>query len=83
MPWHRPPRRPRHHTDTPGVVTRATPYEHLPQFLTVAEVCTVLSLGKTTVYDLIRRGDLPARRFGRALRVSRAALRGLGIFPEC
>ena len=79
MPRHRPPRRPRHKTSMPAVVTRSTAYRDLPQYLTVAEVCTVLSLGKTTVYDLIRRGDLPARRFGRALRVPRAALRGLGI----
>jgi excisionase family DNA binding protein len=76
-------RRPRHHTGTPAVVTRTTAFQDLPQFMTVAETCTVLNLARSTVYDLIRRGDLPVRRFGRVLRIPKAGLRSSGIFPEC
>lgn len=42
--------------------------------LTVAEVAAALNLGRNTVYDLIRTGDLPAIRVGRAIRIPQAAL---------
>lgn len=42
--------------------------------LTVAEAAAALHLGRNTVYDLIRHGDLPSIRIGRAIRVPQAAL---------
>ncbi len=40
--------------------------------LTVREVAARLRLGKSTVYLLIQRGDLPAVRFGSSVRVPEA-----------
>ena len=55
----------------------------LPAVMTPDEVAALLRLNRKTIYDLIRRGELPgARRFGRSIRVSRDAvldwLRGQG-----
>ena len=43
--------------------------------LTVPEVAARLQVGKAYVYDLIRRGELTAIRFGKYVRVPPAALR--------
>lgn len=45
-----------------------------PLALTVAETATALRLGRNTVYDLIRTGEIPSIRVGRAIRVPQAAL---------
>jgi excisionase family DNA binding protein len=37
--------------------------------MTVSEVAQVLRVSKMTVYRLIRQGDLPAVRIGRAFRI--------------
>lgn len=42
--------------------------------LTVAEAATALHLGRNTVYDLIRSGELPSLRVGRAIRIPQTAL---------
>ncbi len=42
--------------------------------LTVPEAARRLSLGRTTAYQLIRRGELPSIRVGRAVRVPVHAL---------
>lgn len=42
--------------------------------LTPAEVATILKIKKNTVYEMIKRGELPAFRVGRKLRVRRDAL---------
>jgi excisionase family DNA binding protein len=39
------------------------------QFLTVAEVASVMRVSKMTVYRLVHSGHLPAIRVGRAFRV--------------
>jgi len=56
-------------------VTRHTPFEDLPQFLSVEEFRAFVGIGRSTVYDLLRRGKLPCVRFGRVLRISKDALR--------
>ena len=43
--------------------------------LRLPEVAARLGLGRTTVYDLVQRGDLPVVRVGRAVRVPVGALR--------
>ena len=45
-----------------------------PLLLRIPEVCSRLGLGRSTVYELIRRGDLPTIRIGRAVRVPTAGL---------
>ena len=45
-----------------------------PDFLTVEEVAQMLRLGRSAAYEAVARGELPAVRFGRRLRVPRHAL---------
>lgn len=40
-----------------------------PLLLTIVEAARLLSVGRTTVYELIERGDLRAVHIGRACRV--------------
>ncbi len=42
--------------------------------LTVAQVEAALQLGRTRTYELLRSGEIPVRRVGRLIRVSRLAL---------
>ena len=46
----------------------------LPDVMTVREVAAFLRLDRKTVYDAATRGELPARRVGRRVLISRAAL---------
>jgi excisionase family DNA binding protein len=51
-----------------------------PDTLSVPEAGRRLGLGKNASYEAARRGELPTLRFGRKLRVPRAALeKMLGI----
>jgi excisionase family DNA binding protein len=43
-------------------------------FYTIAEVADILRVHRTTVQEMIRRGELPAMRVGRDWRIARAAL---------
>jgi excisionase family DNA binding protein len=56
-------------------ITPNTPLEHLPQFLTPNEFRILTRIGRSTIYDAIRRGEVPSVRFGRAVRIPREALR--------
>jgi excisionase family DNA binding protein len=47
--------------------------------LTIPEVAATLRCGRTCVYDLIGRGELPAIKLGRLTRVPAAALRDLVV----
>jgi excisionase family DNA binding protein len=58
----------------PEPVTRWTRFEDLPDFLSVEETRSYLNLGRSTMYDLLRRQELPSVKFGRVIRISRAAL---------
>ena len=42
--------------------------------LRMPEVATILGIGRSTVYELVQRGDLPAVHVGRAVRIPAAAL---------
>ena len=44
------------------------------QFLTVAEVASVMRMSKMTVYRLVHSGHLPAIRVGRSFRVPEQAV---------
>ena len=52
-------------------VDRHTPVESLPEFMTVAEVATWLTLAESTVYQAVSTGRLRAAKLGRAIRVRR------------
>lgn len=42
--------------------------------LTVAEAAQLLKVGRNALYDAIGRGEVPHRRIGKNIRLSRAAL---------
>jgi excisionase family DNA binding protein len=46
-----------------------------PMLLTVKDVEDELQLGRTRTYELVRSGELPVVRIGRAVRVPRDSLR--------
>ena len=45
-----------------------------PRELTPEEARIWLRVGRSTIYDLLKRGELPSIRFGRAVRIPRQAL---------
>jgi excisionase family DNA binding protein len=55
-------------------ITRQTRFEDLPDFLSVEETRTYLDLGRSTMYDLLRRKEMAHVRFGRRILIPRAAL---------
>jgi excisionase family DNA binding protein len=54
---------------------RTMPFDQLPEFLTPDEVRAYLNVSRNTVYELLRRNEIPHVRFGRLIRVPKAALR--------
>ena len=58
----------------PFQISRHTPFEDLPEFLTVDELSIYLGISRGLCYDLLRRGDLSSVKFGRLIRVPKAAL---------
>jgi excisionase family DNA binding protein len=56
---------------------RTLPFEQLPEFLTPDEFRSYMGLGRNTVYDLLRRNDVPHVRLGRAIRIPKTALQNL------
>lgn len=44
------------------------------QSYTIEEVAQFLKVSKLTIYDLVKKGDLPVFRVGRQMRVDRADL---------
>lgn len=42
--------------------------------LTVSEAARLLRIGRNQLYDAIGRGEIPHRRIGRSIRLSRAVL---------
>jgi excisionase family DNA binding protein len=62
---------------------RTVPYDDLPEYLTPAEVQAYLSISRNTVYELLHRNQIHHVRFGRLIRVPKAALRQRGFaLPE-
>jgi excisionase family DNA binding protein len=55
-------------------LTRQTPIEELPQFLSVEEFCAFTKIGRSAAYDLVRRGELEHVRFGKIIRIPRRVL---------
>jgi excisionase family DNA binding protein len=55
-------------------LTRHTHYDDLPEYLTAEECRTYLALSRGGMYDLLRRGEIPHRRFGRVIRIPKTAL---------
>jgi excisionase family DNA binding protein len=58
----------------PFQITRHTPFEDLPELLSVDELSVYLGISRGLCYDLLRRGELPSVKFGRIIRIPKAAL---------
>jgi excisionase family DNA binding protein len=65
-----------------ATVRRTLRYDELPEFLTPDEFRAYMNLGRNTVYDLLRRGEIPHVRFGRTIRIPKTALRLSGSSGE-
>jgi excisionase family DNA binding protein len=44
--------------------------QKMEKFYTIAEACRLLSIGRTTLYELIASGAIPAKKIRRATRIS-------------
>jgi len=49
-------------------------FSELPDWVSPEEARRFLGLGRATIYELIRSHELPSRKFGRQIRVPKAAL---------
>ena len=56
------------------VVSAATPYDQLPQQLTVPEYIAITRCCRATVYAHIREKKIPSIRYGKLLRIPKTAL---------
>jgi len=50
------------------------PFDDLPEFLSPEEFWRFLRIGRSTVYDLLRRNEIPHVRFGRVIRIPKSAI---------
>ena len=50
----------------------------MEKLYTVLEAAEILRVRRDTVYNLIKRGDLPAIRMGRVVRIPESAFRAAG-----
>jgi excisionase family DNA binding protein len=57
----------------PFQISRRTPFEDLPEFMTVEDCRIYLGVGRATIYELLRRGEMPSVKFGRLIRVPKTA----------
>jgi excisionase family DNA binding protein len=53
---------------------RRTPVADLPEFLSPEEFRAVVGIGRNTMYDLLRRGEVPHLKLGRTIRIPKSAL---------
>ena len=56
------------------MIDRRTPVEALPEFLSPDEFRIYVGLSRSTVYDLLRRDEIPHVKFGRCIRIPKSAL---------
>ena len=55
-------------------ISRTTPLADLPELLRPEEAAAWADVSKGTIYELIRRNELPCVRLGRLVRVPRSAI---------
>jgi excisionase family DNA binding protein len=70
-----PPISPRDPVDLPASPTTA--HCALPEVLTAREAAAILRIGRNQLYQAVARGELPAIRIGRSIRIPRQALLAL------
>lgn len=60
---------------TKVAITRQTPFVDLPEFLRPKEVRAFLGVSPDTIYRAIQNGELPHRRIGNNIFISKESLR--------
>lgn len=60
---------------SPVGLLRSTPFDALPELLTPDEFRAYVGIGRSTMYDLLRRDEIPQLRFGRCIRIPKTAIR--------
>ena len=55
-------------------ITRKTQFGDLPDFLSVEEARLFVGIGRSTIYELLRRKELICVQFGRVIRIPKVAL---------
>jgi excisionase family DNA binding protein len=55
-------------------INRRTPFNLLPEYLSPDEFRAYTGLARSTVYDLLRRQQIPHRKFGRCIRIHKSVL---------
>lgn len=55
-------------------ISRTTPFEDLPEFLLPAEVAVLLDISRNSTYELLKTNAIRSVKFGRLIRVPKAAL---------
>ena len=56
------------------MIDRRTPLDALPEFLSPDEFREYMGLGRSTVYDLLRRGEIEHVKYGRCIRIPKSVL---------
>jgi excisionase family DNA binding protein len=56
-------------------ITRTTPYDELPEWLSVEEVQQYLAIGRTSAYEAAKSGKWKVLRAGRLVRVHKQAFK--------
>jgi excisionase family DNA binding protein len=49
-------------------------FDHLPDVLTVVQAARVLRIGRHTLYEAVKRGEVPAIRVGRKILFNKSVL---------
>ena len=62
------------HKDTSSTISRSQPVETLPEFLTPQEFRQYVGIGRATLYELLRREEIPHIRLGRLIRIRKSVL---------
>ena len=60
-------------------IDRRTPIADLPEFLSPEEFKDFVGISRSTVYDLLRREEIPHVKFGRLIRIPKSALLSPGV----
>jgi excisionase family DNA binding protein len=55
-------------------ITRFTPFDDLPEFLTPEEYQAFFGISRAAAYAHLQSGAVPAERFGRLWRIPKSAL---------
>ena len=61
-------------TEIASVITRQTPYDDLPERLTVDEFAAAAGVSRASAFQYAKTGSVPVLRFGKRIVVRKSAL---------